>query len=122
AALAARLSPAATAGAPEGLVPVLVVAAGMSRMAFLVDELLTEQEIVIKNLGARIRRLPLVAGATLLASGRIALVMNAANLVRSVLHHGTTFARRGVEKPQAQTAPKKRLLVVEDSMTTRALM
>ena len=98
--------------------PVLVVVAGERTMAFAVDEFVAEQEILIKSLGARIRRLPLVAGATLLSSGKIALVLNAANLVRSALGKtpvpATTVETKAVKTP-------KRILIVEDSVTTRAL-
>ena len=65
-------------------VPVVIVAAGDRHMAFVVDELLSEQEVVVKRLGARIRRVPHVAAATILPSGQIALVLNAANLVRTL--------------------------------------
>ena len=87
-------------------------------MAFAVDEFLAEQEILVKSLGARIRHVPLVSGATLLPSGQIALVLNGANLVRSGL--GRTFTPRAAPKGPA-TVVKKRLLVVEDSVTTRTL-
>lgn len=120
ASLGAVLNPDCTQDTPRDRIPVVVVAAGATRVAFVVDELLAEQEILISNLGARIRRVPFVAGATLLPSGRIALVLNAATLVRSVLRGGGRAAR-----PEATAVPaaaRKRLLVVEDSMTTRALM
>jgi two-component system chemotaxis sensor kinase CheA len=100
--------------------PVLVIAAGEKRMAFAVDEFQAEQEILIKSLGARIRHLRHISGATLLPSGKIALVLNAANLVR------TALARAPARLPVAEEgelAPlvKKRLLVVDDSVTTRTL-
>jgi two-component system chemotaxis sensor kinase CheA len=100
-------------------VPVLVVAAGEWRMAFVVDEFLSEQEILIKSLGARVRRVRHVSGATILPSGRIALVLNAANLIRTALARAPG---RAVVTAQAQAAEaKKRLLVVDDSVTTRTL-
>src|SRR5262249_13915748 len=77
--------PAPGPASAAGKSPVVIVAAGDRRMAFLVDEFLAEQEVVVKNLGARIRRLRHVAGATILPSGQIALVLNAANLVRTAL-------------------------------------
>ena len=102
-------------------IPIVIIASGTMRMAFRVDELLAEQEILIKNLGTRIRRVPFVVGATLLPSGRIALVLNAANLVRSALGDTGMSAQRVTKKATA-TAARKRLLVVEDSVTTRTLM
>jgi two-component system chemotaxis sensor kinase CheA len=103
-----------------GRLLVLVVAAGDRRMAFVVDEFLAEQEIVVKSLGARIRQLRHVAGATILPSGQIALVLNAANLVRSGLARAPSRPLTAVPERAAVEA-KKRVLVAEDSVTTRTL-
>ena len=104
----------------SGKQPVVVVAVGDRRMAFVVDELLDEQEVVVKGLGPRVRRTRDFSGATILPSGRIALVLNAASLVRTALGRiaGQALARRPVG---IVAAPKKRLLVVDDSITTRTL-
>jgi two-component system chemotaxis sensor kinase CheA len=99
--------------------PVLVVAGAEKRMAFAVDELIAEQEIVVKSLGSRIRHLPLVAGATILPSGRVALVLNAAGLVRAGLRQTPSQATAQAEEPSRRA--RKRLLVVDDSVTTRTL-
>ncbi|MBV9123415.1 MAG: response regulator, partial [Planctomycetes bacterium] len=106
-----------------GKVPVLIVAAAEKRMAFIIDEFLTEQEIVIKGLGARIRRLAHISGATILPSGKIALVLNAANLIRTAQARAPVLA---APAPQGETrregeGGKKRILIAEDSVTTRTL-
>jgi two-component system chemotaxis sensor kinase CheA len=120
---------AGVAGAPwpPGKIPLIVVAAGDQRVAFAVDDFLAEQEILIKSLGARLRRLRFVAGATLLATGAIALVLNAANLVRAALAapieaRSPDLASTPDEIAAAAEQARKRLLVVEDSLTTRTLM
>ncbi len=103
-------------------VPVVIVAAGDRHMAFVVDELLSEQEVVVKRLGARIRRVPHVAAATILPSGQIALVLNAANLVRSALVRlRSSWCGRVAALDAPAAAVKKRLLLVEDSLTIRTL-
>jgi two-component system chemotaxis sensor kinase CheA len=105
---------------PGDKVPVLIVAAGEQRMAFVVDEFLAEQEIMIKGLGARIRRVAHVSGATILPSGKIALVLNAASLVRTAL-----AAPGGAPAPlvvRAAPESRKRIVLAEDSLTTRTLM
>jgi two-component system chemotaxis sensor kinase CheA len=103
-----------------GQAPAVIVAAGDRRMAFVVDELLAEQEVVIKSLGARIRRVPHISGTTILPSGRVALVLNAANLVRSALGRPPARGLAPVLAPPAPAA-KKCVLVAEDSVTTRTL-
>ncbi len=114
--------PGAEGPAGRAKLPALVVAAGAQQMAFVVDELLAEQEVMIKGLGPRVRRAPHVAGATLLPSGRIALVLNAASLVRTALARLRAAGRRPAAALAPSAAPvKKRLLLAEDSLTTRTL-
>jgi two-component system chemotaxis sensor kinase CheA len=106
---------------PGGKVPLMVVAAGVKRMAFAVDEFLAEQEIMVKGLGARIHRVRHASAATILPSGQIALVLNAANLIRSAVSR--VPGQRLAEAPaQAVLEGKKRVLVAEDSLTTRTLV
>lgn len=97
--------------------PFVVIAAGGRRIAMLVDEHLAEQEIMIKSLGARIECLPYIAGATILPTGRIALVLNAASLIRASLER--TPAPLIPARPEGT---RKRLLLAEDSVTTRTLI
>ncbi|HUY87936.1 MAG TPA: response regulator [Pirellulales bacterium] len=98
-------------------VPFAVVAAAGQRIALLVDEHVAEQEIMIKNLGARIESVPHIAGATILPSGRIALVLNAASLLRAAIEQTATPL-----VPAPVGAVRKRLLLAEDSVTTRNLI
>jgi two-component system chemotaxis sensor kinase CheA len=99
--------------------PAVIVAAGEKRVAFVVDELLSEQEVVVKNLGARVRRLRQISGATLLPSGRIALVLNAPSLIRSAA--GAAPAASLGRVARTNPVAKKRILVADDSVTTRTL-
>jgi two-component system, chemotaxis family, sensor kinase CheA len=108
------------AARPAGKAPALVLAAGGQRVALLADELLAEQEVVVKSLGARVRRVPHVSGATVLPSGRVALVLNAANLVRGALARAPGPSLPAAPEVPA-VRPRKRVLLAEDSVTTRAL-
>ena len=55
---------------------VVVVRSAQQRIAVHVDEVLGNQEVVVKNLGPQLSRLPGLAGVTLLASGAVALIYN----------------------------------------------
>ena len=112
--------PAATAAGAGGKRPGLIVAAAERRMAFVVDELIAEQEIVVRGLGDRIRRVRNFSGATILPSGRIALVLNAAALIRAAMSQSVGPTPAPVPAMTGSLA-KKRLLVVDDSVTTRSL-
>ncbi len=108
------------ASPPAGKTPAVLLAVAEKRMAFVVDEFQAEQEVVVKSLGARVRRTRFFAAATILPSGKIALVLNAASLVRAALRRsaGAVLAAPADRK----AAPtKKRIWVVDDSLTTRAL-
>jgi two-component system chemotaxis sensor kinase CheA len=64
----------------------VVVEAEGGRVALLVDELLGQQQVVVKNLEANYRKVPDVSGATIMADGRVALILDIAALVRNSRH------------------------------------
>jgi two-component system chemotaxis sensor kinase CheA len=94
------------------------VEAGTSRVAFVVDELRAEQDLVVIGLGRRLRRVPNVAGCALLEDGGIALILSAAELAESALQ--APGRRLLVPAPVPETT-RPRLLVADDSVTTRTL-
>ncbi|MGY1423996.1 chemotaxis protein CheW [Lysobacter sp. A289] len=71
-----RLPPADAATAPIAV----VVESGGRRLALEVDELLGQQQVVVKNLEANYRRIPGISGATILGDGRVALIIDAAGI------------------------------------------
>ena len=97
---------------------VVLVEAGTWRVAFVVDELLAEQDLVVTGLGRRLRRVPNLAGCALLEDGGIALILSAAELAESALQ--APARRLLVPAPGPETA-RRRLLVADDSVTTRTL-
>jgi two-component system chemotaxis sensor kinase CheA len=64
----------------------VVVEAEGGRVALLVDELLGQQQVVVKNLEANYRKVPDVSGATILGDGRVALILDVGALVRHSRH------------------------------------
>ena len=97
---------------------VVLVEAGTSRVAFVVDELCSEQDLVVTGLGRRLRRVPNVAGCALLEDGGIALILSAAELAESALQ---APAGRLLIAAAAPAVVRKRILVADDSVTTRTL-
>ncbi|MFD0714231.1 chemotaxis protein CheA [Paenibacillus sp. GCM10027626] len=65
-------------------IPIVVVGSAEKRLALAVDELLGNQEIVIKTLGAFLGKTPFIAGATILGSGRVALILEIAYLMQKM--------------------------------------
>jgi chemosensory pili system protein ChpA (sensor histidine kinase/response regulator) len=61
---------------PAKSLPVVVFRSAAQRVAVHVDQVLGTQEVVVKNLGPQLSRLPGLAGMTVLASGSVALIYN----------------------------------------------
>jgi two-component system chemotaxis sensor kinase CheA len=64
----------------------VVVEAEGGRVALLVDELLGQQQVVVKNLESNYRKVDDVSGATILGDGRVALILDIGSLVRRSRH------------------------------------
>ena len=64
----------------------VVVEADGSRVALLVDELLGQHQVVVKNLESNYRKVPNVSGATILGDGSVALILDTGGLVRRARH------------------------------------
>jgi two-component system, chemotaxis family, sensor kinase CheA len=64
----------------------VVVEAEVGRVAVLVDELLGQQQVVVKNLESNYRKVSDVSGATIMGDGRVALILDVSSLVRRSRH------------------------------------
>ena len=64
----------------------VVIEAEGGRVALLVDELLGQQQVVVKNLESNYRRVDDVSGATIMGDGRVALILDVGSLVRRSRH------------------------------------
>ena len=101
----------------ESKQPVVVLGGPGRSAAFLVDRITQTCEVVIKSLPDPLFRVRHLAGATVLGSGQVAMMLRPADLIAAVERaHGAALA--GAAAPQASPAT---ILVVEDSITTRTL-
>jgi chemosensory pili system protein ChpA (sensor histidine kinase/response regulator) len=97
------------------------------RVAMHVDEVLGNQEVVVKNLGPQLAKLPGLAGMSVLASGAVVLIYNPVALAITYGAQALAFsaapeaASYGVAAPNAQAAVAlvPLVLVVDDSITVR---
>ncbi|MEF9963977.1 MAG: Hpt domain-containing protein [Comamonas sp.] len=114
---------------PEKTSAVVILRSATKRLAVHVDEVLGNQEVVVKNLGPQLARLPGLAGMSVLASGAIVLIYNPVALYTV---YGQQIADRIAEAavhPEVAKAPVRELaeqvvqtplvLVVDDSITVR---
>jgi two-component system chemotaxis sensor kinase CheA len=65
----------------DGIIVIVEVSGKVS--ALLVDEMVSKQEVVIKNLGAFMQNLPGVAGGAILGDGNIALILDPGSLLNA---------------------------------------
>jgi chemosensory pili system protein ChpA (sensor histidine kinase/response regulator) len=112
--------------------PVVIFRSAAQRIAMHVDEVLGNQEVVVKNLGAQLSRLPGLAGMSVLASGAVALIYNpvalatvyGAQVAEWVAKQRSAAPQAAASgDAQAQSAAEVNtvplVLVVDDSITVR---
>lgn len=90
------------------------------RLALEVDKPVREQEILVKGLDSRLSHAPLISGATILRKGEPALILN----VFDIFEEAEGVEGRGIRETVAQRGEDgrlQRILVVDDSITTRTI-
>ena len=97
----------------------IVIQVGDERLGLRVDELLDEEEVVVKPLGVPLTRVRNVSALTILGSGEICAVLNPADLQRTA-HKIATIPSETKSKLVA-AAIKTAVLLVEDSALVRAM-
>jgi two-component system chemotaxis sensor kinase CheA len=105
----------------EHKTPDVLVAADDRVVALAVDEFRAEQEVLVRNLGPKLRRVRFATGAVTLPDGRVGLLLNVRDLLDAALAPDARAAvapRAGRDAPQA----RPRLLLADDSVTTRSLV
>lgn len=120
--LDAVLGLTAPAGRDEGAkaLTVVVIASAGTRIAFAVDEVLNEQEVLVKGLGKQLVRVANIAGATILGSGEVVPILNVSDLMKTAVSEGVA-ATVSRSSGSEETAVKS-VLVAEDSITSRMLL
>ena len=126
--LAALLQGTAFGTAAGRTATLVVIRSAAQRIVVHVDEVIGNQEVVVKNLGPQLSRLPGLAGMTLLPSGNPALIYNPVALAtlygqsaRAATVAALAEAQRAAQHDdKAAALPQTPLvLVVDDSLTVR---
>jgi len=103
--------------APAEAQHIAVLASGERRMAFAVDEVIGDQEVLVKPLGPPLRRVRHVAAATVLGAGQVVPLLSVEDLMSSAARGA------GPRPPRTHSAAQRRsLMLAEDSVTTRTLL
>jgi chemosensory pili system protein ChpA (sensor histidine kinase/response regulator) len=103
--------------------PIAIIRSASQRVAVHIDEVLGNQEVVVKNLGPQLSRLPGLAGMSLLPSGAVVLIYNPVALHTVYNDRAAAFIEQVKQSKlhaqlstEAQTAL---IMVVDDSVTVR---
>lgn len=106
---------------PNDTLQVLLLGAASQRIAFEVDEVVSEQEVLVKPLGRQLAHVRNIAGATVLGSGKAVPILNVADLLRSAVKAAAAPGPARVDE-QAAAVKTPAILVAEDSITSRTLL
>ncbi len=100
----------------------LVVRLGDRMIAWSVDRLEGESELVVKDLGSFLRRVPGVSGATIAGDGNVVCLLDLRDIADRAIGVGARTAPvAAVASPAEDVRPRPRVLVVEDSLGVREL-
>jgi chemosensory pili system protein ChpA (sensor histidine kinase/response regulator) len=108
--------------------PVLLLRNGNDRLALQVDDVLGNREVVVKHVGPQLARMPGIAGATVLGTGDIVLILNPVALAQHLEHHPELLSQYVVASAAQRAAssllaaPRACVMVVDDSLTVRRVM
>ena len=119
--LAASLGWKGRNGGPlkEGKALIVILQAGERKVGFLVEDILGELEVVSKDLGSHLKKVDYVAGATILGSGEVAVILDVPQLLWR--GHAEASTKNGVTAEEVSSTLGKLILVVEDQVFTRQM-
>ena len=112
--------------------PVVLLRSGDDRLAIAVDEVSSNQEVVVKSVGVQVARLAGILGATILGNGEIVLIINPVQLITRAPEPPAVFDVAPDARDEARAAQKRidhvtelststvpTVMVVDDSLTVR---
>lgn len=103
-------------------IQVLVLGGENKRIAFGIDEVQDEEEVLVKSLGKQLKRVYNISGAAILSSTDVVPILNPAELIKSAILAADSGG--DVIAPSVSPSGKKTktVLLVEDSITSRILL
>ncbi len=105
---------------PAGDLRVVVLSDRLNRYGLVVDRLIGEHDLVVIPLPSRLGKVPNVSAGAILEDGSPVAILDSEDLVRSIdnlLTRGSLMKLSG--RVKAEKVSRKRVLVVDDSLTVR---
>ncbi len=100
----------------SGLLPCVIISSGEDKLGLFVNELIDEQDVVLKQYSSILKRVRNISGSTILGTGELCLILNPEDLIKSVWKSAISSIDG---ETSDEPAAAKRILIAEDSMTVR---
>jgi two-component system chemotaxis sensor kinase CheA len=98
----------------------IILKASDKIIAFGVDQVLNEQEVLVKSMGKQLIRVQNISGATILGNGKVVAILNVSDLMKTAVKASRRKTPgRGKNEVMME---QKSVLVAEDSITSRILI
>jgi two-component system, chemotaxis family, sensor kinase CheA len=109
-----------TATEKSDQVTIAVIISGEQRIALRIDEIIDEQQVLVKSLGSLLKRVRNISGATILGSGRVVPILH----INDLFHSALSSAKKTKEHTSIIKRDDriKKILVADDSITSRILL
>jgi chemosensory pili system protein ChpA (sensor histidine kinase/response regulator) len=99
----------------------ILLHSGPQRVAIHVDELVGNREVVVKNIGPQLARVPGISGATVLGNGQVVLILNPVQLGQRYGVTAIQSHRQAAPVAVAQPVSTPTIMIVDDSLTVRKI-
>ena len=98
----------------------LIFSVNNQQMGFEIDEIIDEQEVLVKSFNKHLARVRNITGATVLGSGKVIPILNISDLLKSALKPRAAIIKQNIAEKTEED--QKSIIVVEDSITSRMLL
>lgn len=104
----------------SNFVQVIIVKNIDKKIAFKVNNIISENELIVKNLGKQLKKVKNISGVTILGDGKLIPVLNMTEIIETTALFRSKINK--VENKQSEPEQQSKILVVDDSITSRTLL
>lgn len=106
-------------GTDKNYILVMILGSLGNQIGFTIDEVIGEEEVLVKSFNKHLKRVRNISGATVLGSGKVIPILNVSDLIKSAFKETPIIIKQTDTQKEEK---EKSVLVVEDSITSRMLI